>query len=221
MPKKIKKNITEEQLISNKASFIQRMIAYLLDMVIITMVVSIISSPFIDMKTVDKLDKESTEIIEKYNKKKISTENYFYQISDVNYQLAKVTGTSSLITMTTIILYFIVFQFYNKGQTIGKKIMNIGIVKYNRTTLTINDLIFRSLIINSIFVNMLNFALMLFVNKDFYGYTTIFLESIQYIILITIFFMTIFRKDGRGLHDIIANTIVVKKDILKEEECKA
>ena len=99
--------------------------------------------------------------------------------------------------------------------------MNIGIVKYNRTTLTINDLIFRSLIINSIFVNMLNFALMLFINKDFYGYTTVFLESIQYIILITIFFMVLFRKDGRGLHDIIANTIVVKKDILKEEECKA
>ena len=70
MTKKIKKNITEEQLISNKASFYQRLVAYLLDMVIITMVVSIISSPFIDMKTVDKLDKESTEIIEKYNKKK-------------------------------------------------------------------------------------------------------------------------------------------------------
>ena len=62
---------------------------------------------------------------------------------------------------------------------------------------------------------------MLFVSKNFYGYTTIFLESIQYIILLTTFFMVIFRKDGRGLHDMIANTIVVKKDILKEEECKA
>ena len=190
-------------------------------MVLVTMVVSILSSPFIDMKTVSKLDKESTKIVENYNKKKINLENYFYQMSDINYQLSKVTGTSSLITMTVVILYFIVFQFYNKGQTIGKKIMNIGIVKYDRTTLTINDLIFRSLIINSILINMLNFALMLFVNKNFYGYTTIFLESIQYIILLTIFFMVIFRKDGRGLHDIIANTIVVKKDILKEEECKA
>ncbi len=221
MTKKTKKNITEEELIANKALFTQRLIAYLLDMVLVTMVVSILSSPFIDMKTVSKLDKESTKIVENYNKKKINLENYFYQMSDINYQLSKVTGTSSLITMTVVILYFIVFQFYNKGQTIGKKIMNIGIVKYDRTTLTINDLIFRSLIINSILINMLNFALMLFVNKNFYGYTTIFLESIQYIILLTIFFMVIFRKDGRGLHDIIANTIVVKKDILKEEECKA
>ena len=41
------------------------------------------------------------------------------------------------------------------------------------------------------------------------------------IILIAIFFMAIFRKDGRGLHDLVAKTIVVKKEILKEEECNA
>ena len=221
MKKNTKKIVNEEKLVNNKAYFYQRLIAYLLDMFIISMVASIISQPFIDLKTTEKLQKEATEIIEKYEKNKISAKTYVYQTLDLNYQIAKTNGVYSLTTIVLLILYFVVFQFYYKGQTFGKKIMNIRIVKYDRTTLTINDLIFRSLIINSIFLNMLTFALMVFATRDIYGYGTIFLELIQYIILIAIFIMAAFRKDGRGLHDLIANTIVVKKDILESEECKA
>lgn len=221
MTKKTKSKLNEEELVSRKAYFFQRLGAYIIDMFIISFLVSIITQPFIDIDRMEKLEKQSTEIVEKYQKEKISLETYIYQTLDLNYQIAKNNGVFSLTSMIFVILYFIIFQFYNKGQTIGKKIMNIEIVKYDRTSLSINDLIYRSLIINSLFLNMLLFALMVFTTRDIFGYGTIFLETIQYIILMIVFFMAIFRKDGRGLHDLIANTIVIKKDVLKEKECKA
>ncbi len=221
MKKKHKKVVNEEELVKNKAYFYQRLFAYILDMFIVSMLASILAQPFIDLKATEKLQKEATEIIEKYEKNKISAKTYVYQTIDLNYQIAKTNGIYSLITIAILILYFVVLQFYYKGQTLGKKIMNIAVVKYDRTTLTINDLIFRSLIVNSIFLNMLTFALMVFTSRDIYGYGTIILELIQYGVIIATIFMIAIRKDGRGLHDLVANTIVVKKDILESEECKA
>ena len=221
MKKKHKKVVNEEELVKNKAYFYQRLFAYILDMFIVSMLASILAQPFIDLKATEKLQKEATEIVEKYEKNKINAKTYVYQTIDLNYQIAKTNGVYSLITIAILILYFIVLQFYYKGQTLGKKIMNIAVVKYDRTTLTINDLIFRSLIVNSIFLNMLTFALMVFTSRDIYGYGTIILELIQYGVIIATIFMIAIRKDGRGLHDLVANTIVVKKDILESEECKA
>ena len=221
MKKKTKKVVNEEELVKNKSYFYQRLFAYILDMFIVSMLASILAQPFIDLKATEKLQKEATEIVEKYEKNKINAKTYVYQTIDLNYQIAKTNGVYSLITIAILILYFIVFQFYYKGQTLGKKIMNIAVVKYDRTTLTINDLIFRSLIVNSIFLNMLTFALMVFTSRDIYGYGAIALELIQYGVIIATVFMIAIRKDGRGLHDLVANTIVVKKDILESEECKA
>ena len=57
-----KKNSDE----NNKAYFLQRLLAYVLDMTIVVLVSTLISYPFISTKTVDKLNKQSSEILEKY-----------------------------------------------------------------------------------------------------------------------------------------------------------
>lgn len=221
MKNNISKVLVEKDLISNKAYFFQRLIAYILDMVIVSLFISLISQPFVDVKTMNKFEKEETQIFEKYSKGDIDMKTYLYQSMDINYQIARNNGVISLISMVTIALYFVVYQFYNNGQTIGKKIMNIQIVKDDRTSLSIDDLIYRSFIINSLIFDMLTFSLMIFATRDVYFYGSMLFESIQYIILLITFFMVVLRKDGRGLHDLVAKTIVIKKEILKEEECNA
>lgn len=54
-----KKNSDE----NNKAYFLQRLLAYVLDMTIVVLVSTLISYPFISTKTVDKLNKQSSEIL--------------------------------------------------------------------------------------------------------------------------------------------------------------
>lgn len=78
-----KKNSDE----NNKAYFLQRLLAYVLDMTIVVLVSTLISYPFISTKAVDKLNKQSSEILEKYQNQEISAKTYFNQSMDNSYQL--------------------------------------------------------------------------------------------------------------------------------------
>ena len=192
-----------------KAYFIQRLFAWIIDIIIVALITSIITYPFINNKNVTKLNDEVTKITEKYVNGDLKTNTYISQTIDVNYELAKETGFSNIIQIIMLVLYFIVFQVYKNGQTIGKKIMKIRIVKNDNSELTMNDLIIRNLINNAILVNII-VSVVTLISKNIYYYTSSTLEIVQFLIIITTVFMIIIRKDGRGLSDMIAKTKVVR-----------
>ena len=195
-----KKNSDE----NNKAYFLQRLLAYVLDMTIVV---------FISTKTVDKLNKQSSEILEKYQNQEISAKTYFNQSMDNSYQLSKETGLTNIVTIVVYVLYFIVYQMYMNGQTIGKRIMKIRVVKNKDGTLSMNDMLIRGLINNYILANIL-IAIFVLINRNTYVYGSSIVQIIQYAILIASIFMIIIRKDGRSVADLICGTKVVS---LKEE----
>ena len=49
---------------SEKALFIQRLAAFILDVFIVSMVASLISYPFLDLDSIDKLNEASTQIVD-------------------------------------------------------------------------------------------------------------------------------------------------------------
>lgn len=204
-----KKNSDE----SNKAYFLQRLLAYVLDMTIVVLVSTLISYPFISTKAVDKLNKQSSEILEKYQNQEISAKTYFNQSMDNSYQLSKETGLTNIVTIVVYVLYFIVYQMYMNGQTIGKRIMKIRVVKNKDGTLSMNDMLIRGLINNYILANIL-IAIFVLINRNTYVYGSSIVQIIQYAILIASIFMIIIRKDGRSVADLICGTKVVS---LKEE----
>ena len=204
-----KKNSDE----NNKAYFLQRLLAYVLDMTIVVLVSTLISYPFISTKTVDKLYKQSSEILEKYQNQEISAKTYFNQNMDNSYQLSKETGLTNIVTIVVYVLYFIVYQMYMNGQTIGKRIMKIRVVKNEDGTLSMNDMLIRGLINNYILANIL-IAIFVLINRNTYVYGSSIVQIIQYAILIASIFMIIIRKDGRSVADLICGTKVVS---LKEE----
>lgn len=204
-----KKNSDE----NNKAYFLQRLLAYVLDMTIVVLVSTLISYPFISTKAVDKLNKQSSEILQKYQNQEISAKTYFNQSMDNSYQLSKETGLTNIVTIVVYVLYFIVYQMYMNGQTIGKRIMKIRIVKNKDGTLSMNDMLIRGLINNYILSNIL-IAIFVLINRNTYVYGSSIVQIIQYAILIASIFMIIIRKDGRSVADLICGTKVVS---LKEE----
>jgi len=162
---------------------------------------------------VEKLNEQSTAIMEKYTKQEIDAQTYINQSMDNSYQIYRETGLSTVITIVIYVLYFIVLQNYMKGQTIGKRFMKIKIVKNDNSELTMNDMILRNLINNFILADILR-AILVLISKNAYFYGSMIVEVIQYSILIASIFMIIIRKDGRSVADFIAGTKVIN---LKEE----
>lgn len=198
------------------AYFIKRLGSLILDMIIVSTVVSMLTFFVNNNSNYEKLTKEYNDVMEQAMDKKTSPKEYkklLSKASDISYDLSKQTVVVSFVSLTMYILYFIVFQFYNKGQTIGKKLMKIKIESNDGKDLTMNQLAVRSLIINSILANLILLAVIILGSKDVYFVSSTTVSMIQYIIIFTTAIMILFRKDKRGLHDVITNTKVINEKI--------
>ena len=195
---------------TSKAYFIQRLIAFMIDILLVYTVASLVATPFIDTKESEKITEEISELINQTTNQEITTREFADRNMDLSYQMARKNGFISLISIIVNILYFVVFQLYNKGQTIGKQIMKIRI-KSDLDELTMNQMIFRSFIANSILLDIITFMFMLSNSRlvYFYGITTF--GTIQYTITFVSIFMVLIRKDGRAIHDLLVKTRVVRE----------
>lgn len=211
-PKKSNKIETVE-----KAFFIQRLAAFILDVFIVSMVASLISYPFLDLDSINKLNESSTQVVEDYMTQKISINEYTSDSISISYEMARKQGVLSLITIFLNILYFVVFQVKNNGQTIGKKLLRIKVSSQDGN-LGMNQMIFRSLIINSILVDMVSFGILLFTSATIYFYGAGILSMIRFAIIAISGFMVMFSKKSQGIHDMVAHTDVVRCGLVKEME---
>ena len=193
-----------------KAYFVSRFVAFLLDILIVGFVASILTLPF-QTESVQKLNNEAMDASKSYINQEISSTVYINKSIDINYQLAKATGISKVITILIYVIYFIVIQKKMNGQTIGKKIMKIKVIKDDDEELTTNDFLFISLINNSIFCNIL-IVIFALINKNVCFYGTSIVQLIHTLVVLISAFMVIIRKDGKTIADLVAKTKVVKME---------
>lgn len=194
---------------SDKALFFQRFMAFMIDMIIVYLIISFVSAPFINEKNSESLSNRTIEVMEQYKNGEISAESYILQYADITYKLARNNGLITIIGIFVYVLYFVVYQLYRGGQTVGKKIMKIKIVSTDGT-LNTNQMIFRAFIANSLLVELISFILLLFSSKDVYFYGTLVFQGIQYLITFISILMIMQRKDGCSIHDLLVHTKVVR-----------
>ena len=193
-----------------KASFGKRFVAFLIDILFVSFIASLICIPFTNVENENKLENEYLKNTQKFFDKKIDVEAYQEIQISYMYNIAKESGLLKIVSVLISILYFGLLQFYLKGQTLGKKLTRICVKSDNRE-LTINQLVFRSLIVDSILLNIVLFVSMMFMNKGVYYYSAMIFESIQYIVLFVCFIMIIKNKNGKELNDLLFHTSVVEE----------
>ena len=200
-----------------KAMFSQRILAFLIDLVLLSMITSLITM-FIPMNdTATKLYEEQNRVLEGYVEGTVPMEEYVNQMIDLGYDISKQTVIISIVSIVISLLYYVVYPCYNNGQTFGKKLMSIKIKKTNDKELSMNDLLIRSMINNSVLVSIINVILVLFLSKDLYLSTSSLVGVIQYIVLIISLIMIAFTKNAQGLHDKVVHTEVVMVNTVKED----
>lgn len=200
-----------------KAMFSQRVLAFLIDLLLLSIITSLITMFIPINDTATKLYEEQNKVLEGYVEGTVPMEEYVNQIIDLGYDISKQTVIISIVSIVISLLYYVVYPCYNNGQTFGKKLMKIKIKKTNDTELSMNDLLIRSMINNSILVNIINVILVLFLSKNLYLSTSSLVSFIQYLVLIISLIMIAFTKNAQGLHDKVCKTEVVVADTVKED----
>lgn len=205
-----------------KALFSQRFVAFMIDLILVSFITSLVTAIIPTNSSIDKLYDQQVKIVENYTAGKITMQEYVNQLVDINYDIAKQTGIITLVSIAISLLYYVLYVYKNDGQSIGKKMMKIKIQKKDKDKeLTMNDLLFRTMILQGTLVSIIGFCTILFLDKDTYLATNSLLNLIQYSILIISFFLVSFTKERQGLHDMVAKTeVVCTNTVLNKEEEK-
>lgn len=130
----------------------------------------------------------------------------------INYNNQKNNISINILSTIIYIGYYIVFVYLNDGKTLGKKIFKIKVVNKNDGKLSIKNIILRSLFIYGIVTNLFNIIFVNLINYKYYSYGNIIITYLEIIIITICAFMILYRKDGRGLHDLIAGTYVIREE---------
>lgn len=192
-----------------KASFFKRLLAYVIDTIILTLIIGVLSS-VVSNKQYEKASEEYMRLQESYMKQEITITEYQNDIKPIVYDMQKSSVTINTVSVLLSIAYFIVFQYLNRGQTIGKKLMRIKITENNKEP-SLKAMVIRTIIINSILTGILNIILIYLLNKNTYytGYQIVSYIELAFAFISALFI--IYRKDKLGLHDIIAKTEVIEE----------
>ena len=192
-----------------KASFFKRLLAYVIDTIILTLIIGVLSS-VVSNKQYEKASEEYMRLQESYMKQEITITEYQNDIKPIVYDMQKSSVTINTVSVLLLIAYFIVFQYLNRGQTIGKKLMRIKITENNKEP-SLKAMVIRTIIINSILTGILNIVLIYLLNKNTYytGYQIVSYIELAFAFISALFI--IYRKDKLGLHDIIAKTEVIEE----------
>lgn len=193
-----------------KVKFSKRVLAYIIDIIIVGLIGIILTTFVPTSEKQENLYKQSKELSTNYADGKIDVKEYNKRYKDINYDLSKETVIPNVISIVTYIVYFVIFQIYKEGQTIGKKIMKIKLRSIQSDKIDTNALLIRTLLLYGLWSSIINQVLILFVNKNTYTSISTILNVIQISILFSIIITSIIRKDGRGIHDIISKTEVIE-----------
>lgn len=193
-----------------KKPTLRRIGAYIVDMMVIT----IISSMFIRIEFLNPKYDEYQKAYNEYvdfttevmnNPDKLNDNN----LNDISYNLSKTGLATNVITLVVTALYFIGFQYINRGQTLGKKLFKIKVVDSENRRPRFCQILIRSLLINSIVTNTIFVVMISSLSKNAYFAGSQYVQLVDIAIMASSFILIMFREDGKGLHDMIAGTKVV------------
>lgn len=193
-----------------KATFTSRLLAYLIDSIIILLVSSLIALP-LTSKKIESLEKELKTTTNEYTNQKIDMNTYLEKTKDINYQMQKESLSTNIVCLIVSIVYFVIFQYLNKGQTLGKKLTKIKVVNKDGNKPSIYQMIIRTFITNQIFTYIVTILLVLLATKKQFLSIYQTLNSLATIFIIVSALMILYTNSMQGLHDKMAKTLVVKE----------
>jgi uncharacterized RDD family membrane protein YckC len=204
-----------------KPHLYKRVIAYFIDLLIVTLLAGTITVMFTNTKEYDKYTKETIELTEKVLNEEISKEEYEAEYKELSYHLSKSSINVTIITAATTVVYYVIMCYFCHGITLGKFIMKLRIVGNRDEELTIFNYLLRSSIINNLLANVVTIIMIYSLSKESFINIDSKVGNVFTILFVFSFIVMMYRDDGRGLHDILGNTKVIDTKEVENNEIKS
>ena len=185
----------------------KRVLAFIVDYMIVALIASLFAKVSILNPNYDKYMEEYNKYVESL--KASLNDNSTEELYDNSYEMTKLGVNMTLITIAVGAIYYVGFQYINKGQTIGKKLFKIKIVDENNERPKFSQVLIHSVLINSLLVSLISALAIIYMSKGVYLKTNKVLEILDLAISFGSLGCMIVRKDGKGLHDMLAKTNVI------------
>jgi uncharacterized RDD family membrane protein YckC len=194
-----------------QATFKKRALAYLIDLVLLGILVTLTLVIFPNNKEkINETNKDINVLTESYINDKINTGEYLKKYSKYNYKVEKLEIKTNIFNAIYMIFLYIIVPFISRGQTIGKILTKTKVVNLDGSDIKLYNIILRALIINFLIFPLITIPIIYFVKYNIYFIISIFLTFIEFFIVIFTIFMVLYRQDKKGLHDILTKTKVIK-----------
>lgn len=197
---------------------LKRIVAYIIDVCLVSLVVYMLNLLPIDPYKDKYYD--TYESYQEYVENSNGSSSNEEEIKAFTYDLAKYRTYSSMYSAGALMIYFGIIQYALKGQTVGKKLMKLRVVSNNDKKLTIWNYILRIVILNNIIFTAINIGGVYVLNVDKYYYLSYVVSMLTSLVSLLILLMIMFRNDGRGLHDYLANTKVIEDAVINSSSNK-
>lgn len=201
----------------------RRISAFLIDVFLVTFVSTIFSSisyvnPFIGNYKVaydeyrEIYKSESESVLTNPTIKNVV--DYSNKMSKQIYKIDYSMLFNNIYYLVFSFLYFVLFAYFTNGQTLGKKLFKLKVVRQDGEKVKLSNLMLRTLLSgSSIFMGVniivvIQLLLLMIPQNQAYFYAILFSSMISYIIEI-IGLVLLFSKEHRSLDDIIGSTKVI------------
>lgn len=190
-----------------QAGFFKRVGAYIIDIIILNIILSLITFSL----NTNNMEEEIMKLTNDYASNEITYTEFVEEYNKLSYVNQKDNYIYYAVELIITAGYFIVFQGLNKGQTLGKKLLKLKVVQNNNSEVKMKNIILRTLLLYNIMPLAITVCLIKIMSMQTYNNVYTIIASLETIFtFITVVFI-LYRKDKRGLHDIIANTKVISE----------
>lgn len=192
-----------------KASFLKRVCAFFVDSLILSVIIGVITMGF--SNNTSEISSKLLELSNNYSSGEVTDEEFINEYSELNYELQKSGIITNVVNLVMYVGYFVIFGYLNKGQTLGKKLFKIKVANKEGDVPSIWNMLVRSLFIYGIITLLYCVILINIIDKMSFLIGFLIVYYIEAIFIMIAFFMVLYKKDGRGLHDMIAGTNVIEE----------
>lgn len=190
----------------------KRIIAYIIDFIFISAILMVVSYFIPKNSNVEFLNNDMNNLTEQVLNSEITFQSYAGEYSLYLSNIDKENVIYNVISVVVLLIYYVIVPVIFKA-TLGKYIMKLEIKHKDGKKLNLYNTFVRSCITEGMLYSLITIFLVQIVSSETYLINLIILGFIEFILVITSLFMILYKRDKRGLHDILSRSIVVDKEV--------